>query len=197
MSVVLEVQVGEETFLQCNANPDEKCIYKHKIKKFNAGNYKRHLLSHHAVVAKSLGFCEEEEAGEEPPEKKARSGSGSGSSKLPVDSNKTKVILGTLQLVSSHSLPQRFPEWEGAKTLLQPLYQAAGVGFSRSYVTSLVERGAIVIKKLISERAKGRMLNLKVDSASRRGRHVFGINAQCMNQNEDIEIIHLGKYRKR
>lgn len=51
------------------------------------------------------------------------------------------------------------------------------------------------IKQLISKRAKGRLLNLKIDSVSCRGRHIFAINAQCMDENENVEIIHLGKYR--
>lgn len=225
LTVIQKVKVGGRIKFQCVANPDKKCKYLQtnfnsgNFKRHLQGQHAAVAKGLGLNEEKSTGEPEqvseevpeevpeevlteeeprevppEENPREEPPAKKPRRVSSG--SKLLVDTNKKKVILGTLQLVASHSMPKRFPDWEGAKTLLLPLYQAAGIPFTRAYVTSLVVDGANRMKELISERVKGKIINLKIDSASRRGRHVFAINAQFMNGHEDVEIIHLGKYLK-
>lgn len=187
LSVVEEIAGadGKTIRYRCRANCDEnmQCNYVQTV--FVPGNFKRHLVSCHPNVAKELGFVLKEE----PPVKKPRT------SKLIVESSVSQVILGTLQMATENNMPLRFPEWSGTKTLIAPLWNAAGLKMSPEILTELIGNAGMLLRKVITEELKEKVLCLKIDSATRKGRSVFGINLQFIDENGQVRIRHLGMYK--
>lgn len=174
---------GNTIRYRCRASADEDrpCNYEQTV--FIPGNFKRHLLSLHPEVARQLGFA----SIDEPPIKKPRT------SKLIVDTSAKRVLLGTLQMATGNNIPKRFTDWEGTKTLIEPLWNAANFKMSRDKLSELIGNAAALLRKIIAEEVKGKIICLKIDSASRRGRSVFGINLQYIDENGNVCVRHLGK----
>ncbi|XP_065081462.1 uncharacterized protein LOC135704027 [Ochlerotatus camptorhynchus] len=171
---------GKTQRFQCRASSDEEQPCSYAQVTFVPGNFKRHLISSHPDIARELGFSLDE-----PPAKKPRS------SKLSVDTSRNEVLLGTLQLATGHNMPLRFPEWEGVKTLILPLWKAAGFNFTRDKLAKLITTAAQIMRSIIQKELKQRIICLKIDSASRKGRSVFGINLQYIDENGNVCIRHL------
>ena len=114
--------------------------------------------------------------------------------KLLVATTRKKVILGTLQFATGQNVPLRFPEWQGTSTLIGPLWDAAGIKMSRTKLSELINEAASIGRGLLSSRLKHKIISLKIDSASRKGRSVFGINLQYATEEGEVKIAHLGKY---
>lgn len=185
MNVVEEVvgANGKPVRYICRASSEEghSCTYAQIS--FVAGNFKRHLLSCHGDLARELGFAPKDE----PRLKKQRD------SKLSVDICRREVLLGTLELSTGHNMPLRFPEWRGIKTLLVPLWKAAGFNITREKLSKLIKNAAGVLRLKIQEELRTKIVCLKIDSASRKGRSVFGINLQYIDEDGNIRIRHLGE----
>lgn len=85
---------------------DRKCVYEQTV--FNPGNFKRHINACHPDVAKRLDIVTSESR-----EKEQNTGKRTKPPKVQVDTTKIEVLLGTLQMITEHNLPTRYPEWEG------------------------------------------------------------------------------------
>ena len=146
LNVVEEVVDIEGKILryQCRASSEEGHPCSYAQVNFVAGNFKRHLLSCHTKVAGELEFAPKDE----PPTKKLRI------SKLTVDTSRRDVLLGILELATGDSLPLWFPEWNGIKTLLVPLWKAAGFNITRDKLTKLIKTAAGVLRQKIKEKVK-------------------------------------------
>lgn len=81
----------------------------------------------------------------------------------------------------------------GFKTLLDPLYKAAGITMNRRIVAGMVDDSAIRARQLIAKELQQQpLLTIEVDGASRRSRHFLGINARIIVDGEVI-VRNLGK----
>lgn len=110
-----------------------------------------------------------------------------------VETDRPTIILGTLTLATTHSLPLRFPDWEGMMILVGPLWKAAEFEMSREKLTKMVSRAADILKDLMVAEMRGKVIHAKIDSASRQGRSFFGINVQFADENNCIAVRHLGE----
>ncbi|XP_065094621.1 uncharacterized protein LOC135715150 [Ochlerotatus camptorhynchus] len=157
---------------------EESCGYKQDT--LMPGNFKRHLFKQHATVYAALNLpMPSAESGSEPVKKKTK--------KLQVDSSKDVILLGTLQLATVNHLPYSFPEMSGFKTLLDPLYKAAGITMNRRIVAGMVDDSAIKARQLIAKELQQQpLLTIEVDGASRGSRHFLGINARIIVDGEVI-----------
>ncbi|XP_058827404.1 uncharacterized protein LOC131687342 [Topomyia yanbarensis] len=158
----------------CNAG--QKCMYKQD--NFSASNFKRHIQKLHPDVFIRLELEATDSFEASPSKKKPKA--------LLVQTDKETIILGTLQLVTQNSLPLTFPDTVGFRTLVEPLWRAVGLKINRKSLTELVSSGAKAMELCIKSEMAGRMINLKIDSASRGNRHIFGINAQFFKDGEVI-----------
>ncbi|XP_058827097.1 uncharacterized protein LOC131687071 [Topomyia yanbarensis] len=194
LKIVEEVRNGEGCKFRCIAADDEdrKCAYVQTV--FNAGNFKRHVVTHHAEVARRLGLEYSPEKNQtevtskptagEPPAKKMKQ-------KLLVETTKKNIFLGTLQLATSFNLPLRYPDWQGMKLLAGPLWDAAGIRMNKHVMQQLIRRAAELMRSILKAEMNSKIVNLKIDSASRRSRSVFGVNVQFMDEEDRVQIRHL------
>ena len=111
-----------------------------------------------------------------------------------VETDRATIILGTLKLATTNSLPLRYPDWEGMTILVGPLWKAVDLEMSRDKLTKLVGLATEILKKLMIDEMRGKVIQAKIDSASRRGRSFFGINVQFTNEKDCVIVRHLGKF---
>ncbi|XP_065080637.1 uncharacterized protein LOC135703371 [Ochlerotatus camptorhynchus] len=163
------IQVENGKFL-CKAS--ENCNYKQDT--LMPGNFKRHIFKMHQDVYAAMDLpAPPTEKAAEPAKKKSR--------KLPVETNRETVLLGTLQLATVNHLPHSFPEMKGFKTLVGPLYDATGITANRKTVAGLVDNSACIARQLISAEFKQQpLITIEVDGASRGSRHFVGISARII-----------------
>lgn len=161
------VSATDDNKFRCVAVPN--CDYVQKNKLIH-GNFIRNVRTNHPEKLELLGLPPLDKDAE-PATKRRKTG------KISVETTKTHVLLGTLQLVSAHSLPLNFPEWTGFKTLVGPLWQASNLSMNRKALTDMVAKGSALGRKFIADEMKCRPLHLKIDSASRRNHHSFAVNA--------------------
>lgn len=188
---------GKPSKYICDADPDaeKKCDYYQD--NLNTGNFKRHVISHHRIVAERLDLLDLSTSLEplehtleegEPEAKRSRF------NKLSVETNRNQILLGTMELATCHNLPLSYPEWKGMQHLCGPQWKAAGMDMSRFTLTNMTTQGATLGKERIKREMTGKVVHLKIDLASRGGRHAFGINAQFMGDDDTIQIRTLGKF---
>lgn len=152
------------------------------------GNFKRHIFTQHPAVyaALNLPLATNENASVSEPNKKKQK-------KLSVDKTKENIILGTLQLATVNHLPYTFPEMMGFKTLLEPLYKAAGITINRKTVAKMVDESACEARQLISKELQQQLLiAIEVDGASRGSRHFISIKGRIIVDGKVI-VRNLGK----
>ena len=82
------------------------------------------------------------------------------------------------------------------KKILKPYLKAlrkAKIPFkvNRRNVRNWVLERAVNVKKLISEKLKDRLFHIKVDATTKNRRSFLGINAQYLNENNEIEVLTL------
>lgn len=190
--VVTNDAAGRPKKYLCNADPDSerKCQYTQDV--FNAGNFKRHVITHHRPVADRLELLTTSDSGTEEGEPEAKR---CRTSKLCVETNRKQVLLGTIQLPTCNNLPLSFPAWTGMQNLVYPLWKAAGIDMSKYTLTKIINLGATFGKKRIQGEMTGRAVHLKIDLASRGGRHVLGVNVQFMTDDNIVQLRNLGKQK--
>lgn len=100
-----------------------------------------------------------------------------------------------MKLVVIHHLPLNCFQWEGLKLLLDPISTALQVTMNRKNIKAHLDVIACNVKSALKEELKGKLISIKIDSASRRYRHILGINAQY-EINGEVVIRTLGKLWK-
>lgn len=166
-SILLQVISEQNGRYKCTA--DSKCVYEQAV--FNPGNFKRHVQAHHPIVYERLGLSSANEVGDSVPVKKKLK-------KLVVETDKQRIIFGTLLLLTENNLPYSFFEMPAYRMLLGAQYAAAGLTINRKTISEMVNKGSMMARCWIKEEMAKKLICLKIDSASRRNRQVFGINAQ-------------------
>ena len=84
-------------------------------------------------------------------------------------------------------------EWQAMRLLLDPLSQSFGATFNVQKTKQWIVAASSAVRRRIAEELKGKLLCLKIDSASRHGRHILGINVQFREKSAVI-IRTLGEY---
>lgn len=192
---VVEVKTDAEgvTKYRCLADVDAERQCSYEQVNFVPGNFKRHLISCHKDVAHRLDLIVEGSGGEQSTAKRPRPSS---SSKITAETDRKQVLLGTLLLATEHNLPIRFPQWQGMQMLAGPSWKACGLTITRNTLPTYLARAAEIMRKLMSDLFRNKLVCLKVDSATRQGKSIFGINLTLADDDGNIQIFHLGKYSK-
>ena len=84
-------------------------------------------------------------------------------------------------------------EWDGLGLILKPICDALKMNLNRSNIVCHLGAAARKIRQELTTILKGKLLCLKIDCATRLGRHILGINIQyyCELQ-KDVVIYTIG-----
>lgn len=142
-------------------------------------NLKRHILTAHPVIASSSGLVPEvRNLGDEPPVKTCRI-------TVKMDSNRFRINM--VRWATECNLPLNFFSKECVRDILGPMED--GLQIQRTNRQQIPVYAEVVqkrIEKFITDEAKGRLVCIKADLASRKGRSVLGVNAQYVKDGRII-----------
>lgn len=155
---------------------DEYGTCKYSQATYDAGNFIRHFRTVHPVASSANGLSKEAE-----PVNKKRV-----IARVPVAIDTQRYVEGCMALTTEHHLPLRCFEWEGLKMLLDPIEEALGVRINRKNIKTLLATGSAGLEKTIKREMAGTLFCLRIDSASRHGRHILGVDAQFFLGNEAV-----------
>lgn len=102
------------------------------------------------------------------------------------------VIEGLMKMVAYHNMPLSFVEWQGFRLIFEPIAESVGMTLNRVNIKDHLSILASATRNALKEEMSGRLICLKIDSASRFNRHVLGINAQYVF-NDKVVIRTLGE----
>lgn len=178
---------GEKINYRCLADIDaeRRCTYVQT--NFVPANFKRHLITSHPDVAKRLELVSESDIPQQTRQKRPKI------SRVNVETNRKQVLLGTLQLVTDNNLPLKYPQWKSVKILIEPLWKSVGLKITRNTLPVIIARAADIMRKILSEIFSGKLVCLKVDSATRHAKSIFGINLSLSDSDGNVQIYHIGK----
>lgn len=112
--------------------------------------------------------------------------------KRPIAIDRQLFLEAILKLISFHNMPLSSLDWEGLKQLLDPIAESLNLKVNRSNIKDHLSAAAEKIRIAMKEEMKDKLICLKIDSASRHGRSVLGINVQYCSS--DVVVIRtLGK----
>ncbi|XP_065089486.1 uncharacterized protein LOC135710749 [Ochlerotatus camptorhynchus] len=175
----------EDGFVLCAIDAANSCKYRQKAEKFDAGNFIRHLRTEHTILAKSRGLLKDEA---EVPSKRKKA------SKKMIAIDRQTFVEAILKLVTVHHVPLHCVEWEGFQLLLKPIGEALNMCMNRPNVLRHLTVAATKIRSAIRSLVNGKLICLKIDSASRHGRHILGVNIQFFDpEQQQVVILTVGK----
>lgn len=166
----------------CNIDPSSNC--KHIQDNYDVGNYIRHCRSKHTEVAIAKGLGKDESDVPKRPRVAA---------KRPIAVDKQLFVDSAIKMVAYHNMPLTCFEWEGIKQLFDPIAAAVGVCINRSNIKGHLKMAYDMIHDYIKNEVRGKLLSIKIDSASRYTRSVLGIIAQYTVDGV-VVVRTLGKY---
>lgn len=154
----------------------ENCL---KVFKGNVGgNLRRHIKTCHTELAQSINLVISEVNDSE-------NTSDENIIPFPTSSKRRKVVYSQntikracVTLCTVRGLPFSFFDTPESKFLLEPLFAKYNMAITSKNIIGNIGIAADRVRDLISTEIKGRLISLKVDSASRGGRSVLGINCQ-------------------
>lgn len=155
------------TKARCQIDVHSGCIYEQRT--FDAQNYVRHCRIKHPEVALLKGFFKNPEA---VPKKRRHI------AKRPIAIDRQLFLEAILKLISYHNMPLSSLDWEGLKQLLDPISDSLNIKVNRSNIKDHLSLAADKIRLALKEEMKGKLICLKIDSATRHGRSVLGVNVQ-------------------
>lgn len=169
------------TKARCNIDEHSGCTYEQKT--YDAQNYIRHFRLKHPEIALLKGLLKN-------PEMVARKFRLI--AKRPIAIDRQLFVEAILKLISYHNMPLASLEWEGFKLLVDPIAESLGMKINRSNIKNYILTAADKIRKVMKAEMRDALISLKIDSASRHGRSVLGVNVQyCLS---DVVVIRsLGK----
>ncbi|XP_049294166.1 uncharacterized protein LOC125769475 [Anopheles funestus] len=168
----------------CTIDTVNVCRYRQKSEKFDPGNFIRHIRTAHPTLATAHGLQQEDSSA---PGKQTKI------MKVPVALDQQKLLEGIIKLVCLHNVPMMCVEWEGFKIILQPICDALKVQLNRKNLVCHLGAAVEKIRSAIFSAVQGNLLCLKIDSATRLGRHILGVNIQFYDtEQEDIVIYTIG-----
>lgn len=169
----------------CSIDPINGCKYRQKKEKFDPGNFIRHMRLEHPTLAKAHGLIQEKN---EVPAKRRKV------TKVPVAIDRPTLLEGILKLVCSHNMPILSVEWEGLRVILNPLCDALKMELNRPNLVRHLRAAADKLRAEVRVLVREKLICLKIDSATRLGRHILGVNIQYFDpEQNDIVIYTIGK----
>lgn len=97
-----------------------------------------------------------------------------------------------MKLITSHNLPLQAVEWEGFKLIFDPICHALGISINRKNTVENLKKSAAMLKSLMQKEMEGKLISVQIDSASRHGRHILGVNVNFFDDDK-VVIRVLGK----
>lgn len=162
----------EDFFTVAADKKSAKCNLPNCNKEFNGcvkSNLKRHIASVH-----KLCFASKE------------CGSAT-TKKITIAMDAEILIRACLKLVTISSLSFETFNAEGFRDIVDPIANALGVTINATVIKEKLSEAANKVKDTITDELHQKTFSLKVDSATRHGRSILGVNAQFI-QNEKIVI---------
>lgn len=104
------------------------------------------------------------------------------SSTIQIEMDKNKLLDACVQLVTVDGRPLSILEDSGMRQILDPIVRSLGnekpFSINRENVLKEIHAEATQIRNLIKSEVRGRLISIKVDTATRMDRAILGINAQ-------------------
>lgn len=163
----------------CQIDVHSGCDFEQKT--FDAQNFVRHCRSKHPEAALLKGLFKNPET---VPKKRRLI------AKRLIAIDRQLFLEAILKLVSFHNMPLSSLDWEGFKLLLDPISESLNMKMNRSNIKTHLSTAAGRIRHAIKDEMEGKLISLKIDSASRHGRNILGINAQyCLSDKVAIRTL--------
>lgn len=185
-SIAENCMVLENGFLVCRIEKNSECVYKQKPQRLDSGNFIRHLRSEHTELARARGLFKDEDSSGCVAKKRRVA-------KVQVAIDHQTIVESVVRMTGVEDIPVHKLESKGFKLLLDPLADALGMTINSEQVIKHLSVCAEKIKDHIRGEVKGKLLSLKIDSASRHNRHILGINVQFWD-GQEVVIRTLGKF---
>lgn len=145
-------------------------ICEKKVPGFHLGNLTKHLQRSHQEQFNKLDL--NEPADTEPPRKKV---------KVTVEYDKQELLDAWLDLVTVEGRPFTILDSKALRTIVKPLFDALDIGLLTSAnVGDAIQKKAEERRNQLRQLLAGKIISLKIDSASRHRRRVLCINAQII-----------------
>lgn len=174
----------ENGFVLCVIDTVNACKYRQKSEKFDKGNFIRHIRTEHPALAKNRGLMRDEA---EAPRKKRKV------ARTPIAIDRQTLMEGIIKLVTVHNVPMLCVEWEGFQLILQPICEALKIQLNRPNLVFHLATAAGKVRSEIASQVKGKLVCLKIDTATRLGRHILGVNIQFFEpEQKDVVIYTIG-----
>ncbi len=144
-----------------------------------SSNLARHLKSCHTSLAKEINLIENDQSDTEA----GPCNENIASKKLKL--HKNDYIKAAVGLITTRGLPFSIFDYEEMRTLLKPLEGKFNTfKINKHNIIGYMKQSAEQITDRIKLEVKNKLISLKIDAASRYGRHVLGINCQyILNDN--------------
>ncbi|XP_065073513.1 uncharacterized protein LOC135697668 [Ochlerotatus camptorhynchus] len=184
--LVEECTASENGFVICAIDRSNSCKYRQTANKLDPGNFIRHIRTEHAELAMARGLFREEM---EAIAKKRKI------SKRLIAIDRQIFVEAMIKLITIHHVPLHCVDWEGFKLLLDPISNSLNVRMNRPNLMRHLLAAADKIRNSIKSLVKGKLLCLKIDSATRYGRHILGVNIQLFDpEKQEIAIYTIGNF---
>lgn len=95
--------------------------------------------------------------------------------------NKNTYISACVQMVTTNALPFTFLDHKAYRMISDPIHKALDIKVNGHNILPIVDNTANAIRDIIKNEIKAKLICLKIDSATRYNRNVFGINLQYLS----------------
>lgn len=96
------------------------------------------------------------------------------------------MIDGCIEMVTVNGRPLRIMEDSGFRKIVDPIFRSFGFTMNADVVRDYICNRASIVRKAISDLLNNKCFCIKMDSATRLGRTILGIN---------VQLIHEGTYK--
>lgn len=96
------------------------------------------------------------------------------------------VIDGCIEMVTVNGRPLRIMEDSGFRKIVDPIFRSFGFTMNTDVVRDHICNRASLVHKAITDQLKNKFFCIKMDTATRLGRTILGIN---------VQFIHEGTYK--
>lgn len=152
----------------CRIDEFQNCKYGQK--NYDAGNFIRHFRIMHPEASQALGLAKHYVTTST---KKKRA-----VAKRQVAIDSPSFLEGCIKLVTVHNLPLRCFDWAGLRMLMDPISESIGFNINGHNITTHLRAASTGIVDRLKKELAGRTVSVKVDVASRNGRHVLSVCVQ-------------------
>ncbi|CAH1733108.1 unnamed protein product [Aphis gossypii] len=164
------------------------------------GNLKRHLKVFHAIEYQQI-LLEEDEISTDTTNTVSMSSTSSNSPDLfpptqkrmhsadktiNVSIKRRAVIDGCIEMVTINGRPLKILEDSGFRKIVDPIFRSLGFTMNADVVRNHICNRASLVRKAITEQMKKKFFCIKMDTATRLGRTILGINVQFIYEGKII-----------